>query len=54
MMLQDEADARDLQDILALLPEDVTYPCEVAIAERDEQGRVKSINVIPGDNHARK
>ena len=52
-MTQDEADRRDIEAILAKLPEDAArFPCEIEIAERDEQGRVKSITIISSEeNH---
>lgn len=50
MMTQDEIDTRDIEIILAKLPGDAArFPCEIEISERDEQGRVKSINVIPSE-----
>jgi hypothetical protein len=54
MMTQDEIDTRDIEIILAKLPEDAArFPCEIEIAERDEQGRVKSITIISSEeNHA--
>ena len=53
-MTQDEADRRDIDAIMAQLPVNAAgFPCEIEIAERDEQGRVISINVIAlEENHA--
>ena len=51
-MTQDEADRRDIEAILAKLPEDAArFPCEIEIAERDEQGRIASIEVTPEETH---
>lgn len=51
--MSDEADTRDLTAIMALLPEDVAYPCEIEV-ERDSEGRIIAIKTTPlGDEHDR-
>ncbi len=51
--MSDETDRRDLDDIMALLPEGIAYPCAIEVTERDAQGRVTSIEIIPTEeSHA--
>lgn len=54
-MMTDQTDTRDLTDVMALLPEDVAYPCEIEITARDDQDRVTSIEITPTEtDHADK
>lgn len=43
--MSDEADTADVCAIMALLPEDVAYPCEIEITARDAQGHITHIEV---------
>lgn len=45
--MSDENDRRDLDTIMALLPEDVAYPCQIEVTVCDAQGRVISIEATP-------
>ncbi len=45
---QDTGDLADLNAIMAKLPEEAAHnPCDIVIKERDEQGRIASIEIIP-------
>jgi len=46
-MMPDAADVADLNAVMALMPEDASYPCEVTVTSRDAQGRPTAIEITP-------
>ena len=46
-MMPDAADVADLNVIMTLMPEEVSYPCEVTVTSRDAQGRPTAIEITP-------
>ncbi len=53
--MTDQTDTADVCAIMALLPPDAVFPCEVEVTARDDQGRITAIKTTPlGDDHADK
>jgi len=53
--MNDQTDTADVCAIMALLPEDVAYPCEIEVTARDDQGRITAIEITPTEtDHADK